>query len=181
MVNKEEKTIGTEYGKDSLEIKEDSSKLEVKAEKDASAKMESFLGINAEEKHKIDQLDDEMRKELLESAKLQFRVWFNQYKHHLRSRVVEFIDAKDWKAFGVLPEPKSDFNYDLYAKNPDKYEKMMQDRLARFIDPKFGGNKLKYEARLQHDRNLTKHRAKFQIMLANCRKQNIPITLEDLK
>lgn len=172
-------TIGSKYGKPSTEVKE--------KQKDVNPKenaMDSFLGINAEEKRKIEQIDDQLKIEKTEHYRMTMRVWFRTYKAMLRGRIIELVDKQKWKEFGVklLDNGQADkgFDYDIYAKSPEKYEKAYQEQVAKYIDPKYGGNKLMFELKMQYERNLTKHRGKFANLMANARKENILLTMDDL-
>jgi hypothetical protein len=152
----------------------------------AADKMDSFLGISPDDKKKMGEFDDQLKADQTEHYKMQLRIWFKQYKSHLRARIIEMVDPRDWKLFGVKASEDGKtalegFDFKLFQKDPEKYEALYKEKTSRYVDPKFGGNRIMWDLKLQHDKNLTKHRAKHAKLMADTRRLNIALTTDDLE
>jgi hypothetical protein len=141
------------------------------------------FGIDEEEERKLDREEHIARDETMIQLRTELAELNRHFKAHLRGRVLELVLEKDWKDFGLIKKGDSAPVWDSseYNKDPIAYNKKFEDYVQRYVDPKFGGNKQKWNLRQQYARTIAKDRIKLRNLINYAKKINEELTLKDLE
>jgi hypothetical protein len=93
---------------------------------DVDETINSYYGIDEEKLHEI---SSEQKSEIQALLQLKLERITHDYHGHLRGRIMELLNPKDWEAFYIIPNPdpngKLKFIFDAakYHKDQKSYEK----------------------------------------------------------
>jgi len=136
----------------SAETKTDKKVLEIEPT------INEYYGIDDD---KVNDVSTEQKSMIQASLQKKLERVTKDYHMHLRGRIIDLIDKKNWADFGLVaapgqkPDPK--FEVATYHKDPNKYEKRYEKEVMGYTDPKMGGMfPDKWETRKTYDAVLLK-------------------------